>query len=54
VLAGQPVTYTLSAHNAGPSTAINVQVTDNLPSGVELDSTTPSQGSCSEDTGTIT
>jgi hypothetical protein len=31
-----------------------VQVTDNLPAGVTFDSATPSQGTCSESSGTVT
>ena len=36
VAAGEAVIYTLLVHNAGPSTAVNVVVTDVLPSGVTL------------------
>ena len=54
VLAGQPVTYTLTASNAGPSSATGVQVTDNLPAGTTFGSATPSQGSCSQASGTVT
>ena len=41
-------------HNAGPSSATGVQLTDTLPAGVTFDSATPSQGSCSESSGTVT
>ena len=36
VLAGQLLTYTLTASNAGPSSATGVQVTDNLPAGHDV------------------
>jgi uncharacterized repeat protein (TIGR01451 family) len=54
VAVGEPLTYTLSAHNAGPSSATGVQVTDDLPAGVTFESTTPSQGACQEAGGTVT
>jgi uncharacterized repeat protein (TIGR01451 family) len=54
VAAGQLLTYTLTAHNAGPSSATGVQVTDNLPAGVTFDSVTSSEGTCSEASGTVT
>ncbi len=53
VLAGQLLTYTLAVHNAGPSSAANVQLTDNLPAGVTFESVTATQGSCSESAGTV-
>ena len=53
VFAGQPLTYTLTAANAGPSQATGVSVTDNLPAGVTYQSATPSQGSCSQSSGTV-
>ncbi len=40
---GQPVTFTLTLTNKGPSTATNVAVTDPLPPGVTFISSTPSQ-----------
>jgi uncharacterized repeat protein (TIGR01451 family) len=54
VQAGQLLTYTLTAQNQGPSSATDVTVTDTLPAGVSYDSATPSQGSCSQDAGTVT
>ena len=54
VLAGQPLTYSLSVANAGPSDATGVELTDDLPAGVTFDSATPSQGTCSESSGTVT
>ncbi len=54
VLAGQQLTYTLAVANSGPRTATGVQLTDNLPSTVTFNSATPSQGSCSHASGTVT
>ncbi|TDW15039.1 DUF7507 domain-containing protein [Kribbella kalugense] len=54
--AGGDLTYTLVAHNNGPSPAQDVTVTDTLPDGVDLVSATPTQGSCASTTcslGTI-
>jgi uncharacterized repeat protein (TIGR01451 family) len=48
---GSQFSYTLTAHNDGPDTASNVQITDPLPSGVSFD--TASSG-CSEGAGTVT
>jgi uncharacterized repeat protein (TIGR01451 family) len=52
--AGQTLTYTLGVTNNGPNSAPSVTVTDNLPSGVNYRSATPSQGSCSQASGTVT
>jgi uncharacterized repeat protein (TIGR01451 family) len=54
VLAGQTLTYTLTARNDGPAGATGVTVTDNLPGGVSYLSATASQGSCSHAPGTVT
>ena len=53
VLAGATLTYTLTATNGGPNTATGVVVTDTLPAGVTLVSSTitPGGASC---TGTTT
>jgi uncharacterized repeat protein (TIGR01451 family) len=47
----QDVTFTVSAHNAGPTSATNVVVTDNLPTGLTFVSATPSQGTYTPGTG---
>ena len=54
VLVGQQLTYTLTAQNAGPSAAPSVQLTDTLPAGVTFVSAVPSQGTCSQASGTVT
>lgn len=47
VLVEQELTYTLTVHNAGPSIAAFVWLTDTLPGEAILVSATPDQGSCS-------
>ena len=54
VVVGQTLTYKVTAKNNGPSNATGVKVTDNLPAGVTFQSATPSQGSCSQASGTVT
>ena len=54
VVAGNDVTYTLTATNLGPSDAAGVLVTDTLPGSVTFVSATPSQGSCSQLAGVVT
>ncbi len=51
---GDTYTYTVTVDNNGPENAYNVVVTDTLPSQVSYDSANPSQGSCVEDSGTVT
>ncbi len=54
VLAGQLLTYNLGVSNGGPQDAPGVTVTDTLPAGVTFVSATPSQGTCSQLSGTVT
>jgi uncharacterized repeat protein (TIGR01451 family) len=44
---GGTISYTITAHNAGPANATGVTVNDPLPAGETLVSATPSQGTCS-------
>lgn len=44
---GQPIPFTITVSNAGPSVAIDTTVTDVLPAGSTFVSATPSQGTCS-------
>ena len=53
-IAGETLTYTLIITNNGPSDASSVTVTDSLPSDTVFGTATPSEGSCSELSGTIT
>ena len=46
VVAGTSMTYTISVHNNGPSTAVGVFATDTLPGGLTFVSATPSVGAC--------
>ncbi len=55
VLQGNTLTYTLGVTNNGPATALNVKVTDTLPTSlVSYVSATPTQGTCSQASGTVT
>ncbi len=51
---GDNVTFTVTVANAGPDTATNVSVGDNLPVGMTFVSSTPSQGSYNSSTGVWT
>jgi uncharacterized repeat protein (TIGR01451 family) len=52
-LLGQPVNYVLTATNAGPDNASDVIVTNVLPAGMTLLSAVPSQGQCTNSSGTV-
>lgn len=54
VSAGNTVSYILRASNAGPTAASDATITDTLPTGVTLVSSTPSQGTCSATGQTLT
>ncbi|HEY3924112.1 MAG TPA: Ig-like domain-containing protein [Acidothermaceae bacterium] len=51
--AATPVTYTLTASNAGPYDDPGVTVTDTLPSGAVVKTATPSAGSCTTPAGQV-
>jgi uncharacterized repeat protein (TIGR01451 family) len=51
VLVGSNVTFTITAHNLGPTDATGVQVTDLLPSGLTFVSATPASGTYTAGTG---
>lgn len=56
VVAGEDVTYVITATNLGPSDAVGVQVSDALPAGLTLVSVSSSQGGCTAlpcDFGTV-
>jgi uncharacterized repeat protein (TIGR01451 family) len=45
-VAGTAITWTLSVHNNGPSSATNVAITDTVPAGVSINSVSLPGGSC--------
>jgi uncharacterized repeat protein (TIGR01451 family) len=51
---GTTLTYTLTVANNGPATANNVVVTDPLPAAVTYQSSSATQGTCSQAGGTVT
>jgi len=57
VVPGEPLTYTLTIENDGPSTALGATVADTLPAGVTFTSAAVVSGAtgiCTEATGTVT
>ena len=54
VLAGDPFTYTIQIHNAGPYDAENVVVTDSQPAGVTFISCSSTVGACNLSGGVVT
>jgi uncharacterized repeat protein (TIGR01451 family) len=54
VIAGNALTYSLTASNLGPSNATGVTITDTLPAGVTCTSVTTSVGTVSRASGTVT
>lgn len=53
-VAGQNVVYTLTVHNAGPSEARDVLITDPFDPGTTFVSATPGQGTCAVDASLLT
>jgi uncharacterized repeat protein (TIGR01451 family) len=53
LVAGEQLTYTVTVGNGGPSGATDVRLTDVLPSGVVVNSVTPSRGSCNRTDRTV-
>jgi uncharacterized repeat protein (TIGR01451 family) len=51
--AGNNVNYTLTVTNAGPDPVADARLTDSLPAGLTFISATSSQGSCTNNNGTI-
>jgi uncharacterized repeat protein (TIGR01451 family) len=51
---GDTLTYTLTVANNGPASADNVVVTDPLPAAVTYQSSSATQGTCSQGGGTVT
>ena len=54
ITVGEQLTYTLAVTNGGPDTATGVAITDALPTGVNLVSSSASQGGCSTAAGVVT
>ena len=49
-VAGGTVSFTLRVHNTGPGTSENLELSDDVPSVVDVTSVTPSAGDCSSGT----
>lgn len=54
VLAGNNLTYTLTALNGGPSNAANVVISDPIPTGTTFVSASTTAGTCAAANGTLT
>ncbi len=54
VAVDQPLTYTVTVSNGGPSTAEGTTLVDTLPTDATPVSSVPSQGSCGESSGVVT
>jgi uncharacterized repeat protein (TIGR01451 family) len=54
VVAGSPITYTVTVTNHGGDPADNVSLVDTLPSGVTFLAASPQQGQCSQASGSVT
>ena len=54
VFVGYTITYNLTVSNAGPDSALNTILTDNLPVGLSFVSATPTQGSCGHTVQVVT
>ena len=54
VLVGDPLAYTVTVANNGPAEATGVVLTDTLPADVTFGSASPTQGTCTEASGTVT
>ena len=50
---GQPVSYSITVSNLGPSAVSSVTITDALPTGVDFVSVTPTQGTCTNIAGVV-
>jgi uncharacterized repeat protein (TIGR01451 family) len=48
VVSGSQLTYTIEVRNQGPDPASGISILDNLPSGVDRVSVTPSMGACND------
>ena len=54
IVAGDTATYLLVVTNKGPSAATSVTLSDPIPAGLTVESTAPTQGSCTASGGTVT
>lgn len=56
LVAGSPVTYTLTARNAGPSTATGIEIVDTIPQGITVTGATinGTGGTCTRTATTVT